>query len=236
MSWLALVLAIATIGQDSVVDRVFDRLAQTNRLTAGVSYNAVYRYEEQDLKAGTAKTIGCTRRVSWRRGGQQENEFLSVTANGRELQGRDRERTIADLRSKGVMSTDSRMPFMLQTRADYHYDVISSGTCHGLDAWIVGFEPVSPSDKTVRGQAWVLKDSFDVVRMEFLPARLPFVVTDASMVLDYDRVNGFWVPVRFDMNMDLKLKFLFDLMRRRITIQDVYSDHEFILSPATGGN
>ncbi len=75
----------------------------------------------------------------------------------------------------------------------------------------------------------MLKDSFDVVRMSFLPAHLPFVVTEASMVLDYGLVDGIWVPVRFDMSMDLKLKVLVELMRRRIVIEDIYSDYKISL-------
>jgi hypothetical protein len=228
MSWLILLLTFAVVGEDTVVDRVFERVADKDRRIAGVSYHAVYRYEEQDLKAGKAGVLGCTRRVTWERGGRrQQHEFLTVSSNGRELAGRERERAIADLRRKGLMATDSRMPFFTDTRQDYKYEVMASGTCHGRDVWIVGFEPRSPSDKTVRGRAWVLKDSFDVVRMSFLPARLPFVVTDASMVLDYGLVDGIWVPERFDMSMDLKLKFLVELMRRRITIEDVYSEHRF---------
>ena len=234
MSWFALLLTIAAVGEDAVIDRVFERLADKDRRIVGVSYDAEYRYEEQDLKSGKASVLGCTRRVTWERGGRrQQHEFLTVSSNGRELAGRERERAIADLRRKGLMATDSRMPFFTDTREDYNYDVIASGTCHDRDVWIVGFEPRSPSDKTVRGRAWVLKDGFDVVRMSFLPARLPFVVTDASMVLDYGLVEGIWVPVRFDMSMDLKLKVLVELMRRRIIIEDVYSDHQFSISSAS---
>jgi hypothetical protein len=230
MNWVLLLLAFASNGEGTVIDRVFDRLAEKDRRIAGVSYFAVYRYEEQDLKTGKTGVLGCTRRVTWERGGRrQEHEFLTVSSNGRELAGRERERGIADLRRKGLMATDSRMPFFTDTREDYDYEVIASGTCHGRDVWIVGFEPRSPSGRTVRGRAWVLKDSFDVVRMSFLPARLPFVVTDASMVLDYGLADGIWVPVRFDMSMDLKLKVLVELMRRRIVIEDVYSDHVFSL-------
>jgi hypothetical protein len=228
MNWVLLLLAFASNGEGTVIDRVFDRLAEKDRRIAGVSYFAVYRYEEQDLKTGKTGVLGCTRRVTWERGGRrQEHEFLTVSSNGRELAGRERERGIADLRRKGLMATDSRMPFFTDTREDYDYEVIASGTCHGRDVWIVGFEPRSPSGRTVRGRAWVLKDSFDVVRMSFLPARLPFVVMDASMVLDYGLTDGIWVPVRFDMSMDLKLKVLVELMRRRIVIEDVYSDHVF---------
>jgi hypothetical protein len=228
MNWVLLLLAFASNGEGTVIDRVFDRLAEKDRRIAGVNYFAVYRYEEQDLKTGKTGVLGCTRRVTWERGGRrQEHEFLTVSSNGRELAGRERERGIADLRRKGLMATDSRMPFFTDTREDYDYEVIASGTCHGHDVWIVGFEPRSPSGRTVRGRAWVLKDSFDVVRMSFLPARLPFVVTDASMVLDYGLADGIWVPVRFDMSMDLKLKVLVELMRRRIVIEDVYSDHVF---------
>jgi hypothetical protein len=228
MNWVLLLLAFASNGEGTVIDRVFDRLAEKDRRIAGVNYFAVYRYEEQDLKTGKTGVLGCTRRVTWERGGRrQEHEFLTVSSNGRELAGRERERGIADLRRKGLMATDSRMPFFTDTREDYDYEVIASGTCHGRDVWIVGFEPRSPSGRTVRGRAWVLKDSFDVVRMSFLPARLPFVVMDASMVLDYGLTDGIWVPVRFDMSMDLKLKVLVELMRRRIVIEDVYSDHVF---------
>ena len=227
VSWFALLVALAWVGEDAVIDRVFERVAEKDRRIAGVSYHAVYRYEEQDLKAGKAGVLGCTRRVTWERGGRrQQHEFLTVSANGRDLAGRERERAIADLRRKGLMATDSRMPFFTDTREEYDYEVITSGTVHGRDVWIVGFEPRSPSGKTVRGRVRVLKDSFDVVRMSFVPARLPFVVIDASMVLDYGLVDGIWVPSRFDMSMDLKLKVLVEVMRRRIVIEDLYSDYQ----------
>ena len=230
-----MLLTLAAAGEDTVIDHVFERVAEKDRRIAGVSYHAVYRYEEQDLKAKKVSTLGCTRRVTWERGGRrQQHEFLTVSSNGRELAGRERELATVDLRRKGLMATDSRMPFFTETREDYDYEITASGTCHGRDVWVVGFEPRSPSGKTVRGRAWVLKDSFDVVRMSFRPARLPFVVTDASMVLDYGLVDGIWVPVRFDMSMDLKLRVLVELMRRRIVIEDVYSDHQFNIGAATG--
>ena len=230
MNWFILLLTFASSPDSLVIDRIFERVAEKDRRIAGVSYHAVYRYEEQDLKTGKAGTLGCTRRVTWERGGRrQQHEFLTVSANGRDLAGRERERAVADLRRKGLMATDSRMPFFTDTREEYYYEVIASGTCHDRDVWIVGFEPRAPSSKTVRGRVWVLKDSSDVVRMSFLPARLPFVVIDASMVLDYGQVDGIWVPVRFDMSMDLKLKVFVELMRRRIVIEDLYSDHEFDL-------
>jgi len=236
MNWFFLLVAFASNGENTVIDRVFERVAEKDLRIGGVSYHAVYRYEEQDLKAGKTSTLGCTRRVTWERGGRrQQHEFLTVSSNGRELAGRERERATADLRRKGLMASDSRMPFFTDTREEYDYEVITSGTCHDRDVWVVGFEPKSPSGKTVRGRVWVLKDSFDVVRMSFLPARLPFVVTDAGMVLDYGLVDGIWVPVRFDMSMDLKLKFLVELMRRRIIIEDVYSDHLFNIGAANEG-
>jgi hypothetical protein len=230
MNWFFLLMAFASYGENTVIDRVFERVAEKDRRISGVSYHAVYRYEEQNLKTGKAGTLGCTRRVTWERGGRrQQHDFLTVSSNGRELAGRERERAVADLRRKGLMATDSRMPFFTDTREEYDYEFITSGICHGRDVWIVGFEPRSPSGKTVRGRVWVLKDSFDVVRMSFLPARLPFVVTDASMVLDYGLVDGIWAPVRFDMSMDLKLKVLVELMRRRIVIEDIYSDYKISL-------
>ena len=230
VSWFALLVALVSVGEDAVIDRVFERAAEKDRRISEVSYHAVYRYEEQDLRTGKAGTLGCTRRVTWGRGGRrQQHEFLTVSSNGRELAGRARDRAIADLRRKGLMATDSRMPFFTETRKEYDYEVVASGTCHGREVWIVGFEPRSPSGKTVRGRVWVLKDSFDVVRMSFLPASLPFVVTDASMVLDCGLVDGIWVPERFDMSMDLKLKVFVELMRRRIVIEDIYSDYKFSL-------
>jgi hypothetical protein len=62
VSWFALLLTLAAVGEDAVIEHVFERLADKDRTIVGVSYHAVYRYEEQDLKSGKASTLGCTRR------------------------------------------------------------------------------------------------------------------------------------------------------------------------------
>jgi len=76
------------------------------------------------------------------------------------------------------------------------------------------------------GSALVLDSSFDIVSLEFAPSDLPFVVTDAELVLHYDLVDGQWLPVRFEMDMDLRLAIIIEFMRRHIRIEEEYWDFQ----------
>ena len=223
---LSILLAlVAASGADTVVDSIFRRQAVQNAEVACVSYRGRLHYTETNLRSGDAREVECKRLIMMRHFDQQRHEFEDVRVNGQQLEGAERERQIKQLRSKGLVAPDTRMPFFLETRDEYDYQVSGPDTWQGMPIWYVAFTPIRPTSRHISGFARVLAGSFDVVSLEFVPCRLPFVVTAARMTLDYARVHGYWLPVRFRMDMDLRLAVLVELMRRRIRVEDDYWDY-----------
>jgi hypothetical protein len=210
---------------DSVVQSVFCRQQVMSERIRDVSYDADYRYTEVDVRQGRTRRVSCLRRVSMKGYERQRHDIRSVTVDGRRLSGRELEHEVNDLRSKGLVAGNTRMPFMTETRDEYRYSLLGEESLHGSKAWVLGFQPRSTSSRYIRGRAWVSKDSFDVVGLQFAPARVPLVVSAADMNLEYGQVDGAWLPVRFTMTMDLKLKVLITVLDRHLEIEDRYSGY-----------
>ncbi len=236
---LSILLALcAADGADAVVDGVFRRQAARAAQITGVTFRGRLRYTETDLRSGAEKRVECERLISMRGFDRQHHEFGEVKVDGRLLQGAEREREIRSLRSKGLVARDTRMPFFPETRREYDYRVTGPSTWRDMPVWFVEFTPVRSTGRHISGFARVLADSGDIVSLEFVPDRLPFVVTAARMTLDYDPVHGHWLPVRFRMDMDLRLALVVELMRRHLRVEDDYWGHELTgdvpVEPAEG--
>ncbi len=210
---------------DSVVAGVFRRQQILKERIRDVSYDADYRYTETDLRHDNQRRVICLRRVSMKGYEKQRHDVKVVAVNGRRLSGSELAREVNDLRAKGLVAGNTRMPLMLGTAGEYHYSLLGTESLSGKEAWVVSFRPVRASGRHVLGRALVLKDSFDVVELRFAPARRPLVVRDMEMRLNYQPVNGVWLPVRFALRLDLKLKVLFTVLDRHIEIEDVYSGY-----------
>lgn len=228
---LVLVHALATDPQacrgDSVVAAVIARRAEMAPAIADLSYDGEYRYVEQDRRAGTTRETLCRRRVYRQGAGRQRYDFLSVSVDGRELRGRELQRAVEDLASKGAVDGDTRMPFEPGARDEYRYELLGDTQHQGQPAWVIGFEPRHASDRVVRGHGVVLKQGAEIARIEFTPARVPFVVRDMRLVLEYAPVQGYWVPVQLTMDLDLRLRALVSVLDRHVHVDDVYTRHRF---------
>jgi len=229
---LSMLLVLFAAGDaNTVVDGIFRRQAARDAQVACVSYRGRLRYTETDLRSGDAKQVECERLITMCGLAQQRHEFEDVWVNGRRLAGAEREREIQRLRSRGLVARDTRLPFFLETRREYDYRVSGPDTWQGMPIWYVEFTPVHPSDRYISGFARVLVDSLDVVSLEFVPCRLPFVVTASRMTLDYAPVHGHWLPVHLRMDMNLRLAVVVELMRRHIRVEDDYWDYRLNSDP-----
>lgn len=233
LSSAAILVPLATAASggplcDSVVELVFRRRTEMAARIQDLGYFADYRYVEEDLRAGSRSEVACTRRV-WMMGfGRQRHDFETVTLNGRPLAGAEMDREVRDLRRKGLVTRESRMPFFVETRREFTYSLSGVRQWQGRDAWVVSFEPRVRNERTVRGRAIVLEETGDIVRMEFTPARMPFVVDSIALVLDYAPHDDLWLPASFRLDLMLRLTvFRRTLLDRHISIDDRYSDYKF---------
>jgi hypothetical protein len=222
-----LALAITSAGFETVMDGIFSRQDVIDRLHSCAQFTARLRYVETDLKSDKVKCVECERLVTMPSFGEQSHEFGGVWVNGEPVDGEEREDEIESLRSKGMFAQRTLLPFLPETRDEYEYEVVRKETLRGMQVWRVEFTPHRETDRHITGSALVLGGTYDIVSMEFEPSDLPFVVTGASMELDYEFLNGRWVPVSFEMDMDLRLAFIIELMRRHVRIEETYRDYSF---------
>ncbi len=228
---LLLSLLVTSADPEAVIEGVFRRQDVLDEQYDCAQYKSRLRYTESDLKSGDVKCVECERVVTIPRNGEQAHEFGTVWVDGQPVEGSERDDEIESLMSKNEHARKTLMPFFPRTRDEYEYAVVGRDTWRGMQVWQVDFVPKRETGRHITGSAMVLDGGFDIVSMEFAPSDFPFLVTDARMALDYDFFDGRWLPARFEMDMDLRLAFIIELMRRHVRVEETYWDHTFTNTP-----
>jgi hypothetical protein len=224
---LLLSVVLCAVAAAAAIDLVFARLAEQAAAIRSASYLADYRYQEKDGSGRLLRDDRCRRRDTRDRWDKTRTEYLSMSCFGQEVTGRRRDAQQRWLRFQSEVQQRSRMPFLFETRDEYRYSDSGTRTWRGREVVVVGFEPRRRDSRYVRGRAFTNPASGDIVRVEFVPLGLPWVVREVSMALDYAPQGGFALPLRFEMDIMVKVKVLVTLAERRIHIEDTYSDYRF---------
>ncbi len=229
MALLGIILLYLTANWETV-DRIFIRQAEISQRLKGVNYHSDLTYTELDLLKKRSRTINCRRRVIMNSYEHQQNIWLGVSLDGREVTDDESRILQQELEKKGLVARRSRLPFLIETRNEYDYEVTGKEELNGETTWVVKFFPRTANSRYLRGKGYVLTKSYDVVRLEFQPAIMPFVVRNALMVLEYSPVEGFWLPSRFWLEMEIGLKVIKDLFHWQIKVEDIYTDYRLKLN------
>ncbi len=190
-------------------------------------FSAESLYRERKGDGELKKEVITRRRVYVKRGNKRHEEYLSMIVNGRELHGREMEEELKDWRKNAERQQETKIPLTPEAEGAYDYHLIGSGTWDGMDVWVIGFEARQKDDGYVNGKGYISKDNFNIVRAEFAPAKMPRVIKDMEMSLTYSEVQGYWMPVKFEMDMKIKVSFIIDMFYRHIKIEDEYSQYKF---------
>lgn len=233
---IGLAVLVVVYAEADVVEKVLHRQRQVQERLSGVVYRASFVYREFDFKTGEVNSISGARRVEMRRYGDAQEDFLWVSVNGQALAGRQMERVCQGLIRKGLFARKTRMPFFPETQGEYRYEMCGEKYWEGESVSIVRFTPRKPDGVHISGVAYVRPSTGDVRHLEFVPAHLPVVVTDAMLTLDYDWVEGYLLPKRFRLRMDLRIDFIIEMMSRRIEIEEIYDDYRLQMRPRAEGD
>ncbi|MEO0010029.1 MAG: hypothetical protein ABIK22_02580 [candidate division WOR-3 bacterium] len=228
MSGLVLLVLIPS---SASIDSIFRHQTAIAARLGGVTYRAELTYVETDLLHNRADTIRCRRRVVMDRYENQRELFISVELNSRPVQGRHRQRLLRSLSAKGMFARQTRLPFLVENREFYLYADAGTVAVGGETLRAVRFTPKRPYRRHITGTGYFLPGTWELVRLEFIPAELPRIVDSTRMILKYQPVDRFWLPVEFELKMDLSLTLVQTLMRRRIEVREVYSDYRLRLNP-----
>lgn len=184
-------------------------------------------YKERNKDKKIEREVIAERRVYMKGDSKRHEEYLYMIINGKKLDDREMEKELKDWRKNGKKQEETKMPLTPEGEGAYNFYLVGSERLDDVDTWIIGFEAKQKKEGYVNGKGYISKSNFNIMRAEFTPAKLPRVIKDMSMALSYSEVKGYWMPVKFEMDMKVKVSLVLDLYYKHITIEDVYSQYSF---------
>lgn len=186
-------------------------------------FDGNFSYIEMNNKGDTIKTIYSKRRVFTKGNDKQKSEYLEIIENGKLLS--KEELAKAQKQNRGDMKT--KFPFTKQYRNSYTFSYLGEEYYNNMAVWKIGYKPKEKGKDFIQGFAYVLKSDSNVVQYQFTPVGLPFVLKNFNIMLDYSKIDKYWVPTRFFLQMEIDVKVIFSLTHKYITMQETYSNYQF---------
>ena len=220
----------ATTGEitlDEIIDGVE---AQQQRLVTEIE-NAIFsadaKYQERDKNGKLKKDLVVKRRIYMGQSNKRHEECLSMVLNGEELKGKKLRKEFRDWQKKTKSQSETKMPMTPEGEGAYDYSLIGSGKWNDMNVWIVGFAPKKRKKGYIEGEGYIAKESLNIVRVEFSPAKLPRVIENMQMSLNYSELEGYWFPVKFSMKMTISVGLFAEFFRMDVKVEDTYSNYKF---------
>lgn len=184
-------------------------------------------YRELDKDGSIKKDVVIQRRIYMKQQGKRYEEYISVIVDGRTLSKEEAEKEQKEWQKKSKLQ-EIKMPLSKEAKGDYDYKLIGSDVFNGMPVWVVQFKAKKEEYGYINGKGYLLKDKCDVVYAEFVPAKMPpvIVIKNMNMSLSYSEVQGYWLPSRFEMNLEVNAKFLINMFYRKIKIDDIYTQYK----------
>jgi hypothetical protein len=215
------------ISLEEIIEKVRMRQSRIVRDIEDAVYSAEALYKEREKDGELKKELVVRKNVYMRRGGEVYEEYLAIIRNGKELHGKEFQKELKDWKKKAGKQQQTIMPMTPEGEGAYEYYLMGDGTWEDMSVWLVGFRAREKKDGYINGKGYVSKDTFDIVRAEFAPAKISRVIKGMSMAITHSEVNGYWIPAKFELDMKIKVGFLVDLFYRTISIRETYSEHKF---------
>lgn len=210
-----------------ILDGIFQQQEIMSEEISDAIFETKYTYLETRANGKIEKKMTALRKVYMKEFEKQKNEFLEMTLNNRKLNPSEMEKNINEWRKQEKMIKNTKMPFDSRFRKYYNYYLSKDDGSYVSDAWKVEFKPKRKRAGCVQGFAYVSKQDTNIVQLHFIPVRLPFVLRNFQIIIDYSQQNGFWLPDKFSMETDVIVKIIITLYHRHISIQEEYSNYRF---------
>lgn len=203
---------------ENIVERVRLRQMEILEKAGDAVFMAESIYREKKKNGDVKKEIVTRKRVYTRGFNKRHDEYLSMSINGRKLSKKEMEKELEDDRKD---DDEMRMPLTPEGEGAYDFCLVGSDNLNGVDVWIIEFSAKKRDKKYVNGKGYVSKDTCDIIRTELAPAKISRLVKDLKVCVTSACIQGYWMPVKFEVEVKIKLSFLY---YKHITIEETYSD------------
>lgn len=206
---------------DQILDRAYKREAASEEQLKDYicQANSTVREPQKD---GTAKTLAIEEKTIYRKFPDKRMEqYNAVTEEGKVLTPEE----VAEYQKnqRGKTSLHGGSFFDPKVRANYTYELMSPDTVKGMPSYVLRIKPKKESKDFIDGKAWLHRDNFEVLKLEFRPAKNPKFVKQLNMTIDFSEVQPeFWLPT--ELKIDVRAGFL--LIKKHFHIHEVRRDYQ----------
>ncbi|MBS4015622.1 MAG: hypothetical protein KGZ86_04220 [Candidatus Latescibacteria bacterium] len=208
---------------NGILAGVFRNEDKTNQEIQDAIFDGEFFYMEKNNKDQVVKTINSKRRIYTKGADFQKSEYSEMWVNGKLLSEEEMRKEMK--KSRGDMQT--KLPFSKPFRDNYDFSFQGEETWNGKTVWKIGYEPKQKGKDNIQGFAYVLQSDTNIVQYQFVPTGLPFVLKNFNIVLDYSKIDKYWVPVKFQLDMELDVKVLISFTHKFIRMEEQYSNYKF---------
>ena len=210
-----------------ILDGIFRQQEKMAKEITDAIFDAKYSYSETKPSGKIVKNIVALRKVYMEEFEKQKHEFNALTINNRRQNPSEMKKKLTEWRRQEQMIEKTKMPFTPQLRKYYEYSFLGTDSYNGEEVWMIGFQPKRKRAGYVQGFAYISTHDSNVVKLSFLPVRIPFVLRNFGISIDYSQQNDYWLPAKFKMDADVVVKLILTLYQRHIHIEEEYSNYKF---------
>lgn len=212
----------STIDFDNILNTTFQKQDEMSRLIKDAAFQGDFSYVETDSKGDTTKTINAKRYIYYKENNIQKTEYLSMSIDGRALSPEEIKKQTRDNQHDYA----TRLPFDKRYRGHYQFGYIQDTVINNLEVWQIKFTPTKKRKNDIEGFAYISKIDTNIVRYQFQPIGLPFVVKGIKIFLDFAQQQNFYLPEKFSLKMELDVKIIFSFYHKYIAMQELYSNYQ----------
>ena len=203
---------------ESIIEKVKARQMEVLGEVGDAVFMGESIYREKKKNGDVKKEVVTQKRIHTRGFGKRYDEYLSMSIDGRKLSKKEMEKEI----KKGKRDDDKmKMPLTPEGEEAYNFRLLGSDRVNGVDVWIIEFKAKKRDKKYINGKGYVSKDTGDIIRAELAPAKISRLISDLKVSVTSDYIQGYWMPVKFEVEAKVKLSFLY---YKHITIEETYFD------------
>ena len=210
-----------------ILDGIFRQQERMAQEISDAIFEAKYSYSETKPNSTIVKDIVALRKVYMKEFEKQKHEFYALAINNRQQNLVEMKKQLTEWRRQEQMIKKTKMPFIPKLRKDYDYSLLGNKFYKGNEVWEVGFRPKRNRAGYVKGFAYVSAQDSNIVQLSFVPVRIPFVLRNFGITIDYSRQDDYWLPAKFKMDADVVVKLILTLYQRHIHIEEEYSNYQF---------
>lgn len=208
---------------EKVLSTIFSQQDKMSLEIKDATFDGDFFYMEKNNKGQVVKTINSKRRIYTKGSDFQKSEYSEMWVNGKLLSEEEMRKEMK--KSRGDMQT--KLPFSKPFRDNYDFSFQGEETWKGKTVWKIGYEPKHKGKDNIKGSAYVLQSDTNIVQYQFVPTGLPFVLKHFNIVLDYTKIEKYWVPRKFTLDMELDVKVLISFTHKFIYMEEQYTNYKF---------